>query len=218
MYVKLEHVTKKIRGNLILNDISLELKKGVIYGIRGKNGSGKTMLLKAMCGLIRLTEGTVTIDGKILGKDCDFPENAGALLENPGFIAGYNAENNLKALAAIRGKIEKQQIENILQEVGLGDPGKKKYRHFSLGMKQKLGIAAALMEEPELILLDEPTNALDQQSVEKLRTMLLCRKNNAVIVIASHDQEELSMLSDEIFAMENGCISSVNMDNMQERT
>lgn len=204
MYVKMEHVTKEIKGNRVLDDVSLELEKGIIYGIRGKNGSGKTMLLKAMCGLIRPTSGLVSVGNKILGKDGDFPENAGALLEYPGFIGGYTAEKNLEVLAAIRGKIGKQEIVRILNEVGLSDTGKKKYRQFSLGMKQKLGIAAALMEDSELILLDEPTNALDRQSVEAFRHMLFERKEKAVIVIASHDQEELSLLADKIFLMENG--------------
>jgi ABC-2 type transport system ATP-binding protein len=207
MYLKMEHIVKEIKKNLILDDISLELEAGKIYGLQGKNGSGKTMLIKAMCGLIRPTSGSVWVNEERLGDKRDFPESVGALIENPGFIYGYSAYRNLKVLADMRQKITDEQILATLEGVGLSDVGKKKFRHFSLGMKQKLGIAAAIMEEPELILLDEPGNALDEKSVENLRNILLKHKNRgALIVIASHDAEELSVLADMIFVMENGKI------------
>lgn len=207
MYLKLNHVTKVIKGNVLLDGISLELEKGKIYGLFGKNGSGKTLLLKAMCGLLIPTEGTVEAGGVLLGKDRDFPENVGVLIETPGFIQGYSAYKNLKVLADIRKKISDEEIFAILDEVGLGECGKKKYRNFSLGMKQKLGIAAALMEHPELILLDEPTNALDEKSVKHLRSILKKRREEgALIVVASHDKEELQILADKIFVMEEGKI------------
>lgn len=207
MYLEMEQVTKKIKDNIILEQVSLQLEKGKIYGLQGKNGSGKTMLIKAMCGLIFPTSGKVIVDGKILGETMDFPKSVGALIENPGFINGYTAFHNLKTLAEIQNKIADKEIKSILEEVGLADIGNKKFRHFSLGMKQKLGIAAAIMEEPELILLDEPTNALDEKSVMDLRDILQRRKERgALIVIASHDAEELSLLSDEIFVVEGGKI------------
>ena len=207
MYLKLNHVTKVIKGNPLLDGIDLELEKGKIYGLQGKNGSGKTLLLKAMCGLLIPTEGTVEVNGEVLGKDMDFPRDVGVLIENPGFIAGYTAFKNLKVLADIQKKISDEEIRKILEEVALGDCGKKKYRNFSLGMKQKLGIAAALMENPELILLDEPTNALDEKSVRDLREILEKRRENgALIVVASHDKEELEILSDQIFVIEKGKI------------
>ena len=207
MYLKLNHVTKVIKGNPLLDGIDLELEKGKIYGLQGKNGSGKTLLLKAMCGLLIPTEGTVEVNGEVLGKDMDFPKDVGVLIENPGFIAGYTAFKNLKVLADIQKKISDEEIRKILEEVGLGDCGKKKYRNFSLGMKQKLGIAAALMENPELILLDEPTNALDEKSVRDLRDILEKRREKgALIVVASHDKEELEILSDQIFVIEKGKI------------
>lgn len=205
MYLTIEKVSKVIKGQTLLNQVSLALEKGKIYGLQGKNGSGKTLLLKAMCGLLIPTEGTVCVDGKILGKDTDFPESVGALIENPGFIQGYSAFKNLKMLADINHKISEQDILDILKEVGLEDCGKKKYRNFSLGMKQKLGIAAALMEKPKLILLDEPTNALDEKSVKVLRDIFNKRKEEgALIVVASHDKEELELLADKIFIVEEG--------------
>lgn len=211
MYLTIEKVSKVIKGQTLLNQVSLALEKGKIYGLQGKNGSGKTLLLKAMCGLLIPTEGTVCVDGKILGKDTDFPESVGALIENPGFIQGYSAFKNLKMLADINHKISEQDILDILKEVGLEDCGKKKYRNFSLGMKQKLGIAAALMENPKLILLDEPTNALDEKSVKVLRDILNKRKEEgALIVVASHDKEELELLADKIFMVEEG--------NVREKT
>ncbi len=211
MYLTIEKVSKEIKGQTLLNQVSLTLEKGKIYGLQGKNGSGKTLLLKAMCGLLIPTEGTVCVDGKILGKDTDFPESVGALIENPGFIQGYSAFKNLKMLADINHKISEQDILDILKEVGLEDCGKKKYRNFSLGMKQKLGIAAALMEKPKLILLDEPTNALDEKSVKVLRDILNKRKEEgALIVVASHDKEELELLADKIFMVEEG--------NVREKT
>lgn len=211
MYLTIEKVSKVIKGQTLLNQVSLALEKGKIYVLQGKNGSGKTLLLKAMCGLLIPTEGTVCVDGKILGKDTDFPESVGALIENPGFIQGYSAFKNLKMLADINHKISEQDILDILKEVGLEDCGKKKYRNFSLGMKQKLGIAAALMEKPKLILLDEPTNALDEKSVKVLRDILNKRKEEgALIVVASHDKEELELLADKIFMVEEG--------NVREKT
>lgn len=208
MYLELKQVSKKIKNNMILDHISLELEKGNIYGLQGKNGSGKTMLIKAMCGLLIPTEGSVTVNGAVLGKDRDFPESVGALIENPGFVNGYSAFQNLKVLAEIQHKIEDEKIYETIKEVGLEDAGEKKFRQFSLGMKQKLGIAAAIMEEPDLILLDEPANALDEKSVLALRDILKKRKERgALIVIASHDAEELSLLADEIFRVENGKIT-----------
>lgn len=205
MYLEMKQVTKRIKGNTILDHISLELEKGKIYGLQGKNGSGKTMLIKAMCGLVIPNEGSVIVDGAVLGEKQDFPESVGALIENPGFINGYSAFQNLKVLAEIRHRITDEKISETINEVGLTEAGKKKFRHFSLGMKQKLGIAAAIMEEPELILLDEPTNALDEKSVIELRDILRKRKQRgALIVIASHDAQELSLLADEILVIESG--------------
>ena len=208
MRVVLRNVCKDIKGARVLDNVNLELESGMVYGFKGKNGSGKTMLIKAMCGLLIPTEGSVTVNGAVLGKDRDFPDSVGALIETPGFVNGYSAFQNLKVLAEIQHKIEDEKIYETIKEVGLEEAGGKKFRQFSLGMKQKLGIAAAIMEEPDLILLDEPTNALDEKSVLALRDILKKRKERgALIVIASHDAEELSLLADEIFRVENGKIT-----------
>ena len=206
MYVEIEALTKIIDKNKVLDDVYLAMDKGKIYGIKGKNGSGKTMLLRAICGLIKPTEGLVRVSGKQIGKDVTFPDSVGVLIENPGFIPSLSGYDNLKMLADIKGLIGKEEIEAVMEKVGLLKSClKKKYKTYSLGMKQKLGIAAAIMESPELILLDEPTNALDEESVRKLLDILKEEKERgACIILASHDMEELTLLSDIIYIMEEG--------------
>lgn len=209
MYLEMDAVTKVISGETVLNQVNLSMDGGKIYGLWGKNGSGKTMIMRAVCGLIHPTEGKVIVDGEVLGEKRDFPESVGVLLENPGFIGKYTGYQNLKMLADIKKEIGEEEIEGILEKVGLKENARKKYRKYSLGMKQKLGIAAALMENPRMILLDEPTNALDEESVKKLRELLLeYREKGALIILASHDKEELSALSDEVYEIENGRIKN----------
>ncbi len=211
MYLDIRNLIKTIDGGQVLNDISVGMDKGLIYGIKGKNGSGKTMLLRAICGLIKPTKGMVIIDGKLIGKDITFPQSVGVLIEHPGFIANLSGYDNLKLLADIKGIIGRIEIEEVLDRVGLERSSfKKKYRAYSLGMKQKLGIAAAIMEQPDLILLDEPTNALDEESVNRLASILQEEKNRgALIIIASHDRDELNRLSDTIFVMDQGRMSEL---------
>jgi hypothetical protein len=206
MYIEIDDLTKVIDKHKVLDKVSIKLEKGKIYGIKGKNGSGKTMLLRAICGLIKPTEGEVRVGEKVIGKDAAFPESVGVLIENPGFIPSFSGYENLKMLADIKKLIGKEDIEAVMEKVGLEKACfKKKYRTYSLGMKQKLGIAAAIMEKPDLILLDEPTNALDEESVRKLLDILREEKGRgACIVLASHDMEELTLLSDIIFIMEEG--------------
>ena len=160
MYIELKNVSKKIKGIDILDDVSLRMESGKIYGFRGKNGSGKTMLMRAIAGLIKVT-GTVDINGKILGKDEMFPPSIGILIENPSFISNYTGFENLKTLASIRERIDDNKIRQTLTEVGLEPDDKRTFKKYSLGMKQRLGIAAAIMEDPDIIILDEPTAALD---------------------------------------------------------
>ena len=166
-----------------------------MYGLKGKNGSGKTMLMRVICGLISATEGTVEIDGKILGKNMTFPDSVGVLIENPAFIGNYTGFKNLKVLASIQNRVDDEHIREVTHQVGLDPDDKRTYRKYSLGMKQKLGIAAAYMENPDLIILDEPINALEEQ-----------KKRGALIIIACHDKEELEMLSDEIIEISEGRI------------
>lgn len=207
MYLEVKNVSKKISGETVLKNIQMSFEKGKIYGLQGKNGSGKTMIMRLICGLIRPTEGQVIVNGEILGIKRDFLPSVGALIENPGFIPQFSGYENLKMLADIKGKIGKDEIINTMEQVGLEDAIYKKYKKYSLGMKQKLGIAAAIMENPEVILLDEPTNALDEESIMQLRHLLEQYKlKGSLIIISCHDREELEMLSDEIYEIENGKI------------
>lgn len=207
MYIRLKGVTKKIKQDILLDNISLEFQGGNVYGLQGKNGSGKTMLMRAICGLITLSDGEIDIDGKILHKDISFPGSVGALLENPSFLNGYTGLENLKLLADIQGKIEEQELRKCLAKVGLEADDKRVYRKYSLGMKQKLGIAAAVMGDPDLVILDEPINAIDEAGVEKVRKILgELKEKGSVIIVACHDREELELLSDEIIKISKGRI------------
>mgnify|MGYP004509571955 FL=1 len=206
-YIKIENLSKKIKGTAVLDNINMEFFKGNVYGIRGINGSGKTMLFRAICGLINPTEGQITIDKKILHKVVSFPESIGVLIENPGFLPSYTGRYNLKLLADIKNIINYEKIDETLNLVGLDCNDKRKYKQYSLGMKQKLGIAQALMEDPDLILLDEPTNALDEKSVENILSIIEKEKaKGKLILIASHDKLILEQICDEIINIENGRI------------
>ncbi|MFR1709711.1 MAG: ABC transporter ATP-binding protein [Clostridium sp.] len=220
-YIEIKNVTKEINGNLILNDINLNFYRGKIYGIKGKNGSGKTMLFRAICGFIK-TEGAVIVNGKQIGKDGSYPENVGVLLENPGFLPNYSGFKNLKYLAEINNKISDTNIKNILKEVGLDPEEKKSFKKYSLGMKQKLGIAQAVMENPDIVILDEPTNALDEESVKKINSMIAkLKEDNKLVLISNHNREELEMICDEIYTMENGKICNhlvVSEEDINEKT
>ena len=205
-YIEIKNVTKTINGNLILDNITLNLDRGKVYGIKGKNGSGKTMLFRAICGFIK-TEGSITVNGRSIGKDGSYPDSVGVLLENPGFLPNYSGFKNLKYLAEINKKINDEDIINILKEVGLDPHEKKSFRKYSLGMKQKLGIAQAVMENPDVVILDEPTNALDEESVKKINSMIRKLKNdNKLVFISNHNRDELEMICDEIYSIENGKI------------
>ncbi|MCD8380285.1 MAG: ATP-binding cassette domain-containing protein [Lachnospiraceae bacterium] len=209
MYIEIHNLSKKIKGVTVLENISLRFTGGRIYGLQGKNGSGKTMLMRAVCGLIRPTEGTIDIDGKILHRDISFPQSLGALIENPAFLPGYTGFQNLKLLAGIGERVSDDEITAALEAVGLDPRDKRTYKKYSLGMKQRLGIAYAIMGAPQIIVLDEPFNALDESGVLQIRDVLLKKKaDGALIILACHDREELELLSDEILKMENGRIST----------
>ena len=206
MVIKLTNVSKVIKKAKVLDNVNLELTSGKVYGLKGKNGSGKTMLMRVICGLISATEGTVEIDGKILGKDMTFPDSVG-VLENPAFIGNYTGFKNLKVLASIQNRVDDEHIREVIRQVGLDPDDKRTYRKYSLGMKQKLGIAAAYMENPDLIILDEPINALDEAGAKQVHEILEeQKKRGALIIIACHDKEELEMLSDEIIEISEGRI------------
>ena len=208
MEIIVKSATKYIKKALILDDVNIQLTGGKIYGLKGPNGSGKTMLMRLLCGLIRPTSGEVWIDGKKLGKDMDFPESVGLLIENPAFLPNYTGYENLELLAQIRGKIGAEEICQSLLEVGLEPDDPRRYRKYSLGMKQRLGIAAAIMEKPDLLIVDEPTNALDDSGVEQICTILRReRERGALVVIACHDSLLLETLSDEIYKIYEGKVT-----------
>lgn len=206
--IKIDRVTKTIHKSTVLKGISLEMHSGKVYGLQGINGSGKTMLMRIVSGLIFPTEGTVFIDEKRLGKDITFPDSVGLLLENPAFLNGYSGFQNLKMLASIQGKISDTQIKDTISAVGLNPEDKKKYKKYSLGMKQRLGIAAAVMEAPDIVIMDEPTNSLDDSGVEIVKRIVLEQKaRGAVVILSCHDYSVLEMLSDEIFKIKEGAIA-----------
>lgn len=205
MKIVVKDATKVIKGATILKNVNIELESGRVYGLQGPNGGGKTMLMRIVCGLIRPTEGEVFIDDKRLGKDMDFPPSLGLLLENPAFLPGYTGMKNLQMLAQLQNRIGVEQIRQTLLEVGLDPDDTRKYRKFSLGMKQRLGIAAAIMEMPDLILLDEPTNALDEAGVEQICQLIRRERNRgALVILACHDAAVLERLSDDIFTVCDG--------------
>ena len=209
MKIEIKNVWKKIGKTEVLKDINLEFNGGKIYGLKGKNGSGKTMLMRAICGLITVTKGEIIVNGKRLGKDISFPNSIGVLIENPSFIDNFSGYRNLKALADINHIIGEEEIKNVIKLVGLDPNNKKKFKTYSLGMKQRLGIAAAIMEKPDIILLDEPINALDEKGVKEIREILLSlRSQEGIIIVACHDKEELEILSDEIVEIYEGNVIS----------
>mgnify|MGYP004732562443 FL=1 len=204
-YIQIDGLCKDIAGMPILKDINLCMTPGKIYGLRGKNGCGKTMLLRSICGLISPTKGTITINDKILHKDISIPESIGALIENPAFLDEYTGMQNLQILAELGEVCSKEAVSIALDRVGLTEDRGKLYRKYSLGMKQKLGIANAIMNEPDIIILDEPINALDEDSVGVIRNSLFeLRDKGSLIIVACHDREELDYLSDEIYVMAHG--------------
>lgn len=205
--IQLENVTKRFKEHTVVDSVSMELVSGSVTRLKGINGSGKTMLMRLMCGLILPTEGRIMINGKEIGKDMDFPDNLGLLIENPAFLDNYSGFANLKMLAEIRNIITDENIREVISRVGLDPDDKKKYKKYSLGMKQRLGIAGAIMEQPDILLLDEPTNALDTKGVEMLKNIVQEeKKRGALIVLTCHDAEILEEMADEIYFMENGRI------------
>ncbi|MCU6752098.1 ATP-binding cassette domain-containing protein [Bovifimicola ammoniilytica] len=203
--IKIENYSKKIKDTVVLENINMVLNDGMIYGIQGENGSGKTMLMRGICGLIKGSEGCITIDGKVIGKDISFPEDIGVLIENPSFIPKYTGYKNLKLVADIQGKVDKEEIKKTLQKVGLKPDDKRTYKKYSLGMKQRLGIACAIMGTPKLIILDEPFNGLDEKGVLQIRDVIKgLKQKNCIVIVACHDKEQLEYLSDEIYVIKEG--------------
>ena len=194
MEVEVKNYSKKLKGRNVLDNVSYKFEGGNIYGLYGRNGSGKTMLMRAVAGLIFPTSGEVIIDGKVLHKEISFPKDMGVIIENMELMPQYDAYDNLKILGKIRKTATDDDINSTLEKVGLHDVKGKKVRTYSLGMKQKLAIAQAIFEHPKLLLLDEPTNALDEESINDIRKLLLELKEKGVlIIVASHNKEDIEL-------------------------
>lgn len=206
--IKVSNVNKKIKNHVVLKDVSAEFEDGKIYGLFGKNGSGKTMLLRTIAGLILPTEGEVSINGQILHKDISFPPNTGIIIEHLSMYPQYSAFDNLRMLSKIKKVATEEDILNALKRVELDEVAHNKVRSFSLGMKQRLNVAQAIFEKPDIILLDEPTNAIDQEGVQVVKDILIEERNRgAIIIIASHHQDEIIDLCDCVLRMNGGKLS-----------
>lgn len=207
--IEVRGLSLTIGKTAILNDVTVSLEAGKIHGLIGRNGSGKTMLMKCICGFIRPTRGEVVVDGKRVGKDVDFPENMGIIIETPGFIPYYSGYKNLKLLAGLRNKIGKEEIIQAMERTGLDPKLKRHVKKYSLGMRQRLGLAQAIMEDPDILILDEPMNGLDKDGVEDMRRYLIdLREQGKTILIASHSSEDISVLCDSVYEMEKGVLAN----------
>lgn len=208
--IQLNQLCLYIKKQQILNDINIHFQKGQIHGLIGRNGSGKTMLMKCILGFVRPTSGTVYVAGKQIGKDCDFPKSVGIIIETPGFIPYYSGYRNLKLLADLNRKIGKEKICETMKQVGLDPELKRHVRKYSLGMRQRLGFAQAIMEDPDLLILDEPMNGLDKDGVADMRKYLLDLKAcGKTILIASHSTEDVEVLCDTVSEMDKGCLFKI---------
>ena len=204
-YIEVSNVSKKYKDRMLVEDVSFTVEKGEILGIVGLNGSGKTVLLKCICGLMDYSKGTITVNGKVVGKDCEYPANMGVIIETPGFLPYHSGYKNLEYLASLRKKISKQDIKDVLVKVGLAGEEKKLVAKYSLGMRQRLGIAQAIMEDPELLILDEPMNGLDKDGIAEVRKLLLEMKaEGKTMIITSHNEEDIKVLCDKVVEMDQG--------------
>lgn len=208
--IKVENVSLTIKKSEILKSISVHFEKGKIHGLIGRNGSGKTMLMKCICGFVKPTEGVICVAGKQIGKECDFPENVGIIIETPGFIPYYSGYKNLKLLAELNRKITVEQVKNSMKQVGLDPELKRHVKKYSLGMRQRLGLAQAIMENPDLLILDEPMNGLDKEGVADMRKYLLeLKEQGKTILIASHSAEDIEILCDTVCEMDKGAMTNI---------
>lgn len=207
--IEVKHASKKIKEVQILTDVNLNIQKGEICGIIGRNGSGKTVLLKSICGFMPLTEGEILQNGKRIGTDTEFIEDAGFIIENPSFLPMKSGYKNLKYLASIRNLADEKRIRECLELVGLAEDADKAVGKYSMGMRQRLGIAQAIMEDPSIIILDEPMNGLDNQGVEEMRNLFLkLKEEGKTFLIVSHNREDIEMLCDHVYMMDHGILSA----------
>ncbi|MCD2493427.1 ATP-binding cassette domain-containing protein [Lacrimispora sp. NSJ-141] len=207
--IQVRNVTKRFNQFIALNNISLTFEEGKIHGIVGRNGSGKTVLFKCICGFMYPELGEIIVNGKRIGKDTDIAEDVGIIIENPGFLPNYSGYKNLRFLAELSGNVKKTRIEDVLELVGLDPSNRKNVGKYSMGMRQRLGIAQAILENPSLLILDEPMNGLDNQGVKDMRRLFLSLKEEGkTILLASHNKEDISVLCDTVIEMDHGEIIS----------
>ncbi|MDE6529922.1 MAG: ATP-binding cassette domain-containing protein [Lachnospiraceae bacterium] len=209
--IQIKDISLNIKGHLILSDVNMTMQEGKIYGLVGNNGSGKTMLMKCICGFVRPTSGEVVVKDDVIGRDVDYIKDAGIIIENPGFIPYYSGMKNLKMLSEIDGKADKNKIRETMEICGLNPELKLPVKKYSLGMRQRLGIAQAIMEDQSILILDEPMNGLDKEGVAAVRRLLLKMKEaGRLIILASHNREDIDVLCDEVFEVEKGKVRQVN--------
>jgi len=207
--IQIENLSLTLQKIDILKDINLNLENGKIHGLIGRNGSGKTMLMKCICGFVHPTAGTIQIDGKYVGKDMDFPEDVGVIIETPEFISYMSGFRNLQLLAKGRKCIGDKEIYDVMKKVNLDPKNSIHVKKYSLGMKQRLGIAQAIMEHPKLLVLDEPFSALDEDGVRDIREMLLqMRQSGVTIILSSHNAEDIKVLCDNVYRLQKGCLTN----------
>lgn len=208
--IDVEHVVKHFKNEEVLKDVSLHCTSGKIYGIVGYNGSGKTVLFKCICGLYNADEGQILINGKVMGKDMTILKNAGVIIEEPGYIRNMNGYKNLELLYRINNKVDRDKIENAMRRVGLEPKSRKKVGKYSLGMRQRLAIAQATMEDQDILILDEPMNGLDKRGIEEMRNFFQeQKKQGKLIIMASHNSTDIETLCDEVFEMDEGRLTAI---------
>ncbi len=210
MKIEIKNVTKKFKENIVLDNVNMTLESGKIYGFIGRNGSGKSVLLKMICAFYEPTSGEILFDGENVIKNKSFPKNTRAIIEGPNFLPDLTGEENLQLLADIQKKIGKKEIEETLKLVNLYEDKDKKYSKYSLGMKQKLGLAQVFMENPDVIILDEPFNGIEDKTAIKLREFLKEeKKKGKLIIIATHIKEDVDKLVDELYKFDEGKITKL---------
>lgn len=209
-YIEIDHVTKKFGEDTALHDINITMERGKAYGISGNNGSGKTVLMKCICGFLPVTTGKIRVGGKVIGTEVDFPESIGVIIEMPGFLTNLTGMRNLEILAGLKGRITRHEVREAIKGAGLDPDLKKAVSKYSLGMRQRLGIAQAIMEDPEFLILDEPFNGLDKHGVADIRALILgLKERGKTILLASHNSEDIRILCDKVFEMDGGRIQEL---------
>ncbi len=209
--IVIRHLSKQFGQQTVLHDVSITFEDHTIYGLVGPNGCGKTTLMRCICGFTAPASGTVTVGGKVIGQDADFAPSTGIIIETPGFLPHYHARRNLSILASISGQATKERIDEVIRMVGLDPDDKKPVGKYSLGMRQRLGIAQAIMEDPQILILDEPFNGLDKDGVRDIHELLQQQKaHGKTIILASHSASDIQQACDVVYEMNNGSLHLVN--------